>query len=92
MVVLLDPFTDARRRCAEVALQASPVYLLDGRKGGGVKSWAWKEGRALWWSDRDLVHKPNQQEFHPRASWLHSPRLSSPWCSLPGVGGHTSTT
>lgn len=45
MVVLLDPFTDARRRCAEVALQASPVCLLDGRKGGEVKSWAWKEGR-----------------------------------------------
>lgn len=60
MVVLLDPLTDARRECAEVALQASSVTRLHGMFSGGQGEWP------------GLARKqPKRRELSPLRSWLH---------------------
>lgn len=86
-VVRLDPFTDARRGCAEVALQASSVRPFDRRKD------RWRAWGRMGVLDgiTSRGSRTNRREISPRRRRSASPRVSFTLV-LTGAEGHADAT
>lgn len=80
VVLLLDPFTDVRRRCAEVALQASLVCLRD-RLVAGQAVGAWRGGRLVECGRDSCAHNKPPRHFAVPRRRGSSLRLSPLGCS-----------